>query len=202
MVTYDVYLGTTNPPPIVSEGEVNSLYDPGYLEYETTYYWSVETYDSYGLSTGGQVWEFTTGEEPIWIPDLYCTGNLDWSEVTPGDNVTGTISVENIGDTASFLNWEVDSYPEWGTWTFTPETGENLMPDAPITVDVEVVAPEDKESEFAGQIVLVNMDDPADTCTIDVSLVTPMSQSSLIIQFLEILAERYPVISLILELLL
>ena len=61
-----------------------------------------------------------------------------------------------------------------------------------ITVEVEVVAPDDPETEFEGEVVLVNSDDPDDTCIIDVSLATPVSQQSLILQFLERLAERFP----------
>jgi len=87
------------------------------------------------------------------------------------------------------LDWEIESYPDWGTWTFDPDGGLDLTPEDPaVTVTVEVVAPEDPETEFTGEIVLVNSEDPDDTCTIDVSLATPVSQQSLILQLLEMLA--------------
>ena len=133
------------------------------------------------------------------IPDLDCHGALSWTDVTTESNVTGSFTVENTGDPSSLLDWEIDSYPEWGTWSFDPDGGTGLTPEAgEITVEVEVVAPADQNTEFEGEIILVNSNDPADTCTIDVSLATPVSQQSLIHQFLEILAGRFPIIAQIL----
>jgi hypothetical protein len=139
------------------------------------------------------------GEVIVPVPDLDCDGTLSWTEVTPGETVTGTFTVENIGDPLSLLDWEIESYPDWGTWTFDPDGGLDLTPEDPaVTVTVEVVAPEDPETEFTGEVVLVNSEDPADTCTIDVSLATPVSQQSLILQLLEMLAQRFPIIAQIL----
>jgi len=141
------------------------------------------------------------GEVIVPVPDLDCDGTLSWTEVTPGETVTGTFTVENIGDPLSLLDWEIESYPDWGTWTFDPDGGLDLTPEDPaVTVTVEVVAPEDPETEFTGEIVLVNSEDPDDTCTIDVSLATPVSQQqqSLILQLLEMLAQRFPIIAQIL----
>jgi len=76
---------------------------------------------------------------PPAIPDLDCDGSLSWTEVTPGETVTGTFTVENIGDEDSLLDWEIESYPDWGSnWTFDPDGGTDLPKGAPITVDVEV----------------------------------------------------------------
>jgi len=78
-------------------------------------------------------------------------------------------------------------------WTFDPDGGLDLTPeDGVITVDVEVIAPGDEETEFEGEIVLVNSEDSEDTCTIDVALTTPVSQESPIFQFLERIFERFP----------
>ena len=143
--------------------------------------------------------DFSLVGEPIVGPKLDCDGSLSWTEVTPEDTVTGTFTVENVGEAASELDWEIDSYPDWGTWSFDPNGGTGLTPEAgEITVDVEVIAPDDSETEFSGEIVLVNSDDPDDTCVIDVALVTPVSQQSLILQFLENLAARFPIIAQIL----
>lgn len=38
-VTYDVYFGTSSPPPLVSSAQAAATYDPGTLSYSTTYYW-------------------------------------------------------------------------------------------------------------------------------------------------------------------
>jgi hypothetical protein len=138
-----------------------------------------------------------SGGEPE-DPDLDCDGSLSWTEVTPGETVTETFTVENIGDPLSLLDWEIESYPDWGTFTFAPDGGLDLTPEAgAVTVTVEVVAPDDPETDFEGQIVLVNSEDPDDTCFIDVALATPISQS---VSFLELLAQRFPILAKILEL--
>ncbi|MEE9440636.1 MAG: hypothetical protein V3V27_01765, partial [Candidatus Thermoplasmatota archaeon] len=140
----------------------------------------------------------TSGGQPE-VPDLDCDGSLSWTEVTPEETVTGTFTVENIGDPLSLLDWEIESYPDWGTFTFDPDGGLDLTPEAgAVTVTVDVVAPEDPETEFEGEIVLVNSEDPDDICVIDVVLATPVSQQSLIFQFFEMLAQRFPIFGMIL----
>ena len=134
------------------------------------------------------------------VPDLDCDGTLSWADVTPESTITGTFTVENIGEPNSLLDWEIDSYPDWGTWSFDPDGGTDLTPETgEITVEVEVVAPADQNTEFDGEIVLVNNNDPADTCTIEITLATPVSQQSLILHLLELFAQRFPIIAQILE---
>ena len=151
----------------------------------------------------GENWDVNfqlyAGGEPA-IPTLDCAGSLSWEDVEPGATVTGEFTVENIGEDGSLLDWEVKSYPVWGSnWTFDPNGGTGLPKGAPVTVDVELDAPEDPETEFTGEIVLVNSDDPDNTCVIEVVLVTPVSQQSLISLFFEKLAERFPFLALVLE---
>ncbi|MCK4364610.1 MAG: VCBS repeat-containing protein [Thermoplasmatales archaeon] len=105
--------------------------------------------------------------------DLDCDGSLSWTNVTPGETVVGSFEVSNIGDPGLELDWEIDSYPDWGTWTFDPQSGEDLTPeDGSITVNVEVIAPNEGYNEFLGEIKVVNQDDPDDYCVIQSSLVT------------------------------
>ncbi len=59
-VTYDVYFGTTSSPPKVASNQSLTTYDPGTLEYTTTYYWKIISWDSHGVSTEGSIWQFTT----------------------------------------------------------------------------------------------------------------------------------------------
>lgn len=127
-------------------------------------------------------------------PDLDCEGDLDWVDVTTGETVTGSFTVENIGATGSELNWEIESYPDWGTsWTFTPDSGTGLKPeDGTVTINVEVVAPGDTETEFTGSVKIVNIDNTADYCTIDASLVTPVSHN---MPFLQWFINRHPIIA-------
>jgi hypothetical protein len=67
-VTYDVYFGTSNPPELVSTNQSMTTYDPGGLEYTTTYRWQIISYDNQGHSTIGCIWYFTTLPQPNQPP--------------------------------------------------------------------------------------------------------------------------------------
>ena len=58
-LVYDVYFGTTTPPPFAAGNIPTKSYDPGGLEYGTTYYWKVVAKDGKS-STEGPIWSFTT----------------------------------------------------------------------------------------------------------------------------------------------
>jgi hypothetical protein len=156
-----------------------------------TPFWSVydPTLDAAFYLTG------TSGQPAI--PDLDCNGDLSFEDVEPNGTVSGTITVENIGDPDSNLDWEVQSFPDWGTWTFDPESGEDLLAGDSVEITVDIVAPDEEETEFTGEVVLVNSGDDTDTCTVQVSLVTPVSHSY---PFLEFLAQRFPILAKILAL--
>jgi hypothetical protein len=44
-VKYDVYLGTTSMPPIVVSNQSITTYDPGLLNFNTTYFWKIVAWD-------------------------------------------------------------------------------------------------------------------------------------------------------------
>ena len=67
-VTYDVYFGSTNPPPKVSNNQSSTTYNPGTLQYSTIYYWRIVAWDEHGAKTLGPVWHFTTESLPINHP--------------------------------------------------------------------------------------------------------------------------------------
>jgi hypothetical protein len=110
------------------------------------------------------------------IPDLECNGSLSWSNIKPGATIHGTFQVQNIGDNDSLLNWTVNNSLTWGTWTFTPASGENLTPEqGPVTVQVYVVAPKEKNAEFQGLLTVQNNNNASDIATIPVTLKTSAS---------------------------
>lgn len=79
-VYFDVYLGNTQPPPLVSSGQIESAYDPEQdLEYETVYYWQIIARDNFGDSTVGPLWSFTTEGLPI-CGDADGEGNVNISD--------------------------------------------------------------------------------------------------------------------------
>jgi len=80
--TYDVALGTANPPPVVATGLTGTSYVPGLLG-STTYFWQVIARNASG-STAGPVWSFTTASIPtdVLVMDSF-TGGGALSAHTP-----------------------------------------------------------------------------------------------------------------------
>ena len=72
-VTYDVYFGTSVNPRLVSEGQAETRYDPGMLQYDTQYSWKVVARDSSGATTEGPLWSFTTEASPPPQADFWAT---------------------------------------------------------------------------------------------------------------------------------
>ena len=60
--TFDLALGTANPPPVIAAGLTTNTYMPGLLG-STTYYWQVTARNASG-STPGPIWSFTTASFP------------------------------------------------------------------------------------------------------------------------------------------
>ena len=135
-------------------------------------------------------------------PDLDCEGSLSWNNVKPGETVFGSFQVQNIGDANSLLNWKVNaSSITWGTWFFNPESGVNLTPeDGNVTVEVTIIAPDEKNSEFEGQLRVENIKNSSDFGLISVYLKTPRNKATINVMFLRFL-ERYPLIERALALL-
>jgi hypothetical protein len=68
-VTYDVYFGTSSPPPKVKSNQTGTSYNPGLLDFETEYFWKIVAWDIKGLSKSGPIWSFTTEEnQPPNVP--------------------------------------------------------------------------------------------------------------------------------------
>ena len=107
------------------------------------------------------------------VPDLSCSGTLAWSEVTPGNIATGSLYLNNIGQDGSDLAWKITEWPTWGSWSFSPAYGHSLMPEnSPLTITVNVIAPNQQNQEYTGNIKIVNIDDSSDYQIIPVSLMT------------------------------
>jgi hypothetical protein len=131
--------------------------------------------------------------------NLKCTGALSWTNVNPTQTVNGSFNVENIGAPGSLLDWEIIQWPDWGVWTFNPTNGNDLKPeDHKITVEVTVVAPNEKNKEFTGEIKIINKELSNDFEIITVTLATPRNKI-FYLNLLEIILQRFPLIKMIIS---
>jgi hypothetical protein len=134
-------------------------------------------------------------------PDLFCEGSLHFGNVSGGATVTDSFTVMNVG--GGLLDWEITKEPSWGTWTFDPDHGDDLAPGDPVTVQVTGVAPK-KKGDYTSQITITNMENPEDTCTIDISMTTPRNKpfnmNMLFLIFLEQHPHLFPILRLMLGL--
>ncbi len=141
---------------------------------EGTYYIKVKAEDEHGAQSqfSAQLMVvISMGDDEQ--PDLYCDGSLFWTDITPGLSVYGNFSISNIGGINSLLSWEISSFPDWGSWSFTPSNGMDLSPeDGGVVVDVFVTSPYEENQSFSGQIIIVNNEDSNDSCEIEVTLKT------------------------------
>ncbi|HUR34209.1 MAG TPA: endonuclease/exonuclease/phosphatase family protein [Vicinamibacterales bacterium] len=62
---YDVYLGTSTPPPAAARNLSTTTFQPGAaLQPSTTYYWRVDARGAKNYSAAGPIWTFTTAAPP------------------------------------------------------------------------------------------------------------------------------------------
>ncbi|KPK85294.1 MAG: hypothetical protein AMS27_07615 [Bacteroides sp. SM23_62_1] len=99
-ILYDVYFGTTTNPPIAYTDLTENQFTPN-LNYNTTYYWKINSKDNHGNITNGAIWNFTTekniGENyppnmphliyPVQGAEYVCIGTeLTWTCTDPDND--------------------------------------------------------------------------------------------------------------------
>ncbi|PKK88690.1 MAG: hypothetical protein CVV64_17765 [Candidatus Wallbacteria bacterium HGW-Wallbacteria-1] len=132
---YKIYFGKTNPPEFKTDQSVTDTdYDPGTLDYNTDYYWKIESCNDQGCSSSN-IFSFHTASPPMTAPEKVSSpipqngseqksinGTLSWNAV---DNVTSykvyfgsydslQLSEANI---PSDLNWNYSGL-EYGKWYY------------------------------------------------------------------------------------
>ncbi len=97
-VTYDIYFGTREPLPLLESGHPENRYRfERDLSYGTLYYWQIVAEDSYGETTSGSVWCFSTIRELVESIDFCMT--LDCCCFPAGTKITmANGSYKNIED--------------------------------------------------------------------------------------------------------
>jgi hypothetical protein len=100
-VTYVVYFGTNSTPPEVVNNQTATMYAPGILNNNTTYYWKIIAWDNNSAFNESPLWNFTTGiNNPPYQPTNPSPSNgssgvdinvdISWTggDPDPGDTVT------------------------------------------------------------------------------------------------------------------
>ena len=64
-VTYSLYFGTSTEPPLISDDQSETIYNPGTLDYHKFYFWKVVAIDNHGAQITGPLWSFATEPEPL-----------------------------------------------------------------------------------------------------------------------------------------
>jgi len=126
-VTYDVFFGTTSPPPKVFGNYSSTLYNLPTLAYSTVYYWKIVSWDNHGAHTTGPIWTFTTEPEPNsppYVPsnpqpmngavDVDINADLSWTGGDPnlGDTVTYNISFGILGQMTQIASYQTSEMYE------------------------------------------------------------------------------------------
>jgi len=124
-------------------------------------------------------------------PDLaaWVKNPLKWTGVEPNAKETGTIYLENIGESGSKLDWKVSESLNWVSCSLT--SGTDLLPGNKIEIEVTVTASGQGNDPRSGTITVVNSDNSGDKETFDVSITTKKSRPrAMFFEFLE----RFPIL--------
>ena len=184
------------------DGSTSTEQNPVYVYSEENVHMVTLTVEDDAGKTGTNT---TTATTTIYgRPDLLCRGTtfITRTDLKPGATVTDSFTVLNVGDPETLLNWEVSEYPDWGTWTVTPNNGSIKRLDDPVKVDVEVEIPDEQNQGFIGQIKIINTDDSSDNELISFFLYTTKNKAvnTPFLDFLQQHPHLFPLLRLILEL--
>ena len=100
--SYDIYFGTTNPPPFLTS-TVSSSYQPEILNYDTAYYWKIVAKNNV-LSTSGPVWGFSTSNIYTYKVDFDQNGSSDLAGLTSNGLIFYTTDLQNWTQIPGVLN--------------------------------------------------------------------------------------------------
>jgi len=111
--SYEVFFGTDYPPTNIINGETvtSSNYEiSDALEFNTTYYWRINSINDFG-NTEGAIWNFATSGFPdegfesggfLQYPWAFQGYEITWPNVDPIEDFI-------IGDPLTFAEWSIDS---------------------------------------------------------------------------------------------
>ena len=89
--THDVYFGACPTPGFQVNQGANS-FDPGPLDFSTTYCWAIDEVNEFGPPTPGDTWSFTTAVEPAG--DVITITKAEWKASRQELKVRATTSAQ------------------------------------------------------------------------------------------------------------
>lgn len=110
---YDVYFGTTNPPPLVTHNTTFAQYNTETMELDTTYYWKITSWDTYGEKTVGDIWDFTTASAPNVAPEIPDISGKTNIAVNTEYEYTFESTDDNGDDVYYYVSWGDGSSSDW-----------------------------------------------------------------------------------------
>jgi hypothetical protein len=108
-----------------------------------------------------------------WADLQVLTENLCWSDVTPGDTVTGDIAIFGAGWQGKYIGWMITDWPDWGNWTFNPINGTFPLGHT-FHVGVTAVVPDEENATFGGFIRVQNTHNPDNYDDVYITLSTAL----------------------------
>ena len=163
--SYDIYLGTTNPPPIKIATTTAASYSPSsLLSFGTTYYWQVVARNNCGNSAAGPVWSFVTPSLGI-APKEGTVGTVVTITAGGFGTLKGKVRIGNVA--LKVLSWGNGQIQASLSKALAPGTyGIMVQPKAkgsqPITqpnlfeVKGPEIDPEILDSALPGQMITIN----------------------------------------------
>ena len=118
-LTFDVFFGTAADPPSATTSQTAEIYNPGSLEYSTTYYWKIVAEDPDEETASSVIWSFTTMAQPAETVS---------TPTAPTGPATGTTAeslsystggaINSAGHTVQYrFDWGGGDYSAWSAST-------------------------------------------------------------------------------------
>jgi hypothetical protein len=126
-VTYDIYFGMFNPPQKIVSNQTGTIFNPGFLEFNVTYYWQIVAWDENGETAPGPIWYFITRENnppntpyapqpPDGADDVTILITLSWYGGDPdGDDVTYDVYFGETSPPPKVVSNQTETFYDPGT---------------------------------------------------------------------------------------
>ncbi|BDQ02789.1 discoidin domain-containing protein [Ignavibacterium sp.] len=100
-LTYDIYFGTNNNPPLAAQNLTNTNFVQNNLNAATTYYWRIVARDNQGATRSGSVWSFTTASTDTIAPRLVSATLID--NITLSLTFSENLNPASVNNTGNYI---------------------------------------------------------------------------------------------------